>query len=99
MNYEDELERARAKRSRKRQSNTGARSSAGTRNTSVGGSAGVHGSTGTHSRMHHVGEDGPDILTNHSHAATRASHSAHNGTYRRRKKKNKSNRLMVKRVN
>ena len=95
MNYEDELERARAKRSRKRQSNTGARSSAGTRNTSGGGSAGVHGSTGTHSRMHHVGEDGPDILTNHSQAATRVSHSAHNGTYRRRKKKNKTKKIVI----
>ena len=33
MNYEDELERARAKRSRKRQSNTGIHSSTGTRSS------------------------------------------------------------------
>lgn len=84
MNYEDELERARAKRSRKRQSTTGAHSTTGARS-----------SAGAHTRMHHVGDDGPDILTNHSHAAAHTTRTGHNGTYRRRKKKNKAKKIII----
>lgn len=99
MNYEDELERARAKRSRKRQSNTGIHSSTGTRSsngvrsTSGSGNVGTHGSAGAHSRMHHAADDGLDILTNH--AAARTSRSSQSGTYRRRKKKNKTKRIVI----
>ena len=98
MNYEDELERARAKRSRKRQSNTGIHSSTGTRSsngvrsTSGSGNVGTHGSAGAHSRMHHAADDGLDILTNH--AAARTSRSSQSGTYRRRKK-NKTKRIVI----
>jgi len=91
MNYDDELERARAKRSRRRNSSaTGAEVTRGARTSQSSGS----GDGGSASGTPRTSAAARASAANHANQTVQSANSAR-ATYRRRKKKNKTKKIVL----